>query len=123
MHIEQFSAWHNAPIGTKANGLDGFDTVLKFNSPLHVKHLQNLIDLQKDKTYDYAGRANASEDRFASGECAIFLTSSGYYAHRQEHRQVRLHLGADALLSRRPGRTAELDHRRRFAVGDGRQEA
>ena len=80
VNIEQFSAWHNVPIGTKANGLDGFDTVLNFNSPLHVKHLQNLIDLQKDKTYDYAGRANASENRFASGECAIFLTSSGYYA-------------------------------------------
>jgi sn-glycerol 3-phosphate transport system substrate-binding protein len=67
------------PIGTKANGLDGFDTELKFNSPLHVKHLQNLIDLQKDKTYDYGGRANAGEARFGSGECAIFLTSIGYY--------------------------------------------
>src|SRR6267154_3030586 len=78
-HIEQFSAWHNVAIGTKANGLDGFDTELKFNSPLHVKHLQNLIDLQKDKTYDYGGRANAGEARFGSGECAIFLTSSGYY--------------------------------------------
>ncbi len=61
-------------------GLDGFDTVLKFNSPLHIKHLQNLIDLQKDKTYDYSGRANASESRFGSGECPLFLTSSGYYA-------------------------------------------
>jgi sn-glycerol 3-phosphate transport system substrate-binding protein len=79
-HIEQFSAWHNVAIGTKANGLDGFDTELKFNSPLHVKHLQNLIDLQKDKTYDYSGRGGASESRFGSGECAIFLTSSGYYA-------------------------------------------
>ena len=79
-HIEQFSAWHNVPIGSKANGLDGFDTELKFNSPLHVKHLQNLIDLQKDKTYDYSGRASAGEGRFGSGECAIFLTSSGYYA-------------------------------------------
>src|SRR6201997_5840942 len=27
--IEQFSAWQNVPIGTKANGLDGFDTELK----------------------------------------------------------------------------------------------
>ena len=59
--IEQFSAWHNVPIATKANGLDGFDTELKFNSPLHVKHLQNLVDLQKDKTYDYSGRANAAK--------------------------------------------------------------
>jgi sn-glycerol 3-phosphate transport system substrate-binding protein len=79
-NIEQFSAWHNVPIGTKANGLDGFDTELKFNTPLHVKHLQNLIDLEKDKTYDYSGRASASEGRFSSGECPIFLTSSGFYA-------------------------------------------
>jgi sn-glycerol 3-phosphate transport system substrate-binding protein len=79
-HIEQFSAWHNVPIGTKGNGLDGFDTELKFNSPLHVKHLETLVELQKNKTYDYSGRASASEARFASGECPIFLTSSGYYA-------------------------------------------
>src|SRR5437868_9440485 len=46
-NIEQFSAWHNVPIGTRANGLDGFDTELKFNSPLHVNHLQNPADLQK----------------------------------------------------------------------------
>ena len=79
-HIEQFSAWHNVPIGTKGNGLDGFDTELKFNSPLHIKHLETLIELQKDKTYDYSGRASASEARFSSGECPIFLTSSGFYA-------------------------------------------
>lgn len=81
LNIEQFSAWHNVPIGTKANGLDGFDTELKINSPLHVRHLQNLVDLQKDKTYDYSGRASASEGRFTSGECPIFLTSSGFYAN------------------------------------------
>jgi sn-glycerol 3-phosphate transport system substrate-binding protein len=80
VNIEQFSAWHNVPIGTKANGLDGFDTQLTFNSPLHVKHLQNLVDLQKDKTYDYSGRAAASEGRFTSGECPIFLSSSAFYA-------------------------------------------
>jgi sn-glycerol 3-phosphate transport system substrate-binding protein len=80
-NIEQFSAWHNVPLATKANGLDGFDTELKFNSPLHVKHLQNLVDLQKDKTYDYSGRDSRSEGRFTSGECAIFLTSSGFYGN------------------------------------------
>jgi sn-glycerol 3-phosphate transport system substrate-binding protein len=81
VNIEQFSAWHNLPIGTKANGLDGFDTELKFNSPLHVRHLQHLIDLQKDKTYDYSGRYNAGEGRFTSGECPIFLTSSGFFGN------------------------------------------
>ncbi|MGO4706267.1 sn-glycerol-3-phosphate ABC transporter substrate-binding protein UgpB [Microvirga sp. 2MCAF38] len=79
--IEQFSAWHNLPLSTKANGLDGFDTELKFNSPLHVKHLEKLIELQKDKTYDYSGRSNTGEGRFTSGECAIMLTSSGFYGN------------------------------------------
>ena len=122
-HIEQFSAWHNVPIGTKANGLDGFDTELKFNSPLHVKHLQNLVDLQKDKTYDYSGRANAERRPLRLGRMRDLPDLVGLLRHRQEHRQVRLHLGADALLSRRGRRAAELDHRRRLAVGDGRQEA
>ena len=80
-HIEQLSAWHNVPLSTKANGLDGFDTELKFNSPLHVKHLTNLVELQKDKTFDYAGRTNAGEGRFTSGECPIFLTSSAFYGN------------------------------------------
>lgn len=78
-NIEQLSAWHNVPLSTKANGLDGFDTVLEFNGPLQVKHLEKLIELQKDKTYDYSGRTNSSEGRFTSGECPIFLTSSGFF--------------------------------------------
>jgi sn-glycerol 3-phosphate transport system substrate-binding protein len=81
VNIEQFSAWHNVPIGTKANGMDGFDTELKFNSPLHVRHLETLVNLQKDKTYDYSGRTNAGEGRFTSGECPIFLTSSAFFGN------------------------------------------
>ena len=81
MNVEQLSAWHNTPLATKANGLDGFDTVLNFNGPLHVKHLQNLVDLQKDKTYDYSGRTNTGEGRFTSGECPIFLTSSAFFGN------------------------------------------
>jgi sn-glycerol 3-phosphate transport system substrate-binding protein len=77
--IEQFSAWHNVPIGTKANGLDGFDTVLKFNTPLEAKLLQGLVDLQKDKSFDYSGRTNTGEGRFTSGECPLFMTSSAFY--------------------------------------------
>src|SRR6478752_3636024 len=79
--VEQFSAWHNVPMGTKANGLDGFDTEMKFNSPTHVKLLTDLVALQKDKTYDYSGRGNENEGRFTSGECPIMLTSSGFYGN------------------------------------------
>jgi sn-glycerol 3-phosphate transport system substrate-binding protein len=81
LNIEQFSLWHNVPLSTRANGIDGFDTELRFNSPLHVRHLQNLIDLQKDNTFSYSGRTNTGEGRFTSGECPIFLTSSGFYGN------------------------------------------
>ncbi len=79
--IEQFSAWHNVPIGSKANGLDGFDTVLEFNTPLETKLLENLVELQKDKSYDYSGRTNTGEGRFTSGECPMYMTSSAFYPH------------------------------------------
>ena len=79
VNLEQLSAWHNLPLSTKANGLDGFDTVLEFNGPLQVKHLEALVELQKDKTYDYSGRTNTGEGRFTSGECPIFLTSSAFF--------------------------------------------
>jgi sn-glycerol 3-phosphate transport system substrate-binding protein len=81
VNLEQLSAWHNVPLSTKANGLDGFDTVLDFNGPLQVKHLENLVELQKDKTYDYAGRTNTGEGRFTSGECPIYLTSSAFFGN------------------------------------------
>ncbi len=81
VNVEQMSAWHNVSLSTKANGLDGFDTELRFNNPLLVKHLETLIELQKDKTYDYSGRTNTGEGRFTSGECPIFLTSSGFFGN------------------------------------------
>jgi len=81
VNVEQMSAWHNVPLSTKANGLDGFDTVLNFNGPLHTKHLANLVELEKEKVYSYSGRTNTGEGRFTSGECPIFLTSSGFFGN------------------------------------------
>jgi len=81
-NIENFSAWHNLSLSTKANGLDGFDTELTFNkNPATVRHLDNLVKYQKDRIYDYAGRTNEGEGRFTSGECPLFLTSSAFYGN------------------------------------------
>ena len=81
-NIEQFGAWHNIPLSTKVNGMAGADAVMNFNqSPLFLKHWTNLVELQKDKTYDYSGRTNNGEGRFTSGECPIFLTSSGFFGN------------------------------------------
>jgi sn-glycerol 3-phosphate transport system substrate-binding protein len=81
MHIENFSAWHNVPIGTKENGIAGTDTEFKFNSPLHVRHIAMLGDLSKRGLFTYGGRGNQAEAKFASGECAMLTSSSGAQAN------------------------------------------
>lgn len=75
--IEQFSALHDVPLATKANGFEGMDAELKINSPLHVKHLQTLVDMQKEGLFKYGGRDAAGDALFPSGECAIIHASSG----------------------------------------------
>lgn len=77
---ENFSAIHNVPLATKANGMKGMDAELKINSPLHVKHLQNMITLQKEGVFKYGGRDGRADALFPSGECAIFHGSSGMRA-------------------------------------------
>jgi sn-glycerol 3-phosphate transport system substrate-binding protein len=81
MHVENFSAWHNLPIGTKDNGMAGTDTVFKINSPQHVRHLAMLGDMAKKGLFTYAGRQNQAEAKFASGECAMLTSSSGAQAN------------------------------------------
>jgi sn-glycerol 3-phosphate transport system substrate-binding protein len=76
VHVENFSAWHNVPIGTKQNGMGGFDTVFTFNSPLHVRHIQMLADMAKQGLFVYAGRTNQGDAKFAGGECAMFTGSA-----------------------------------------------
>ncbi len=78
--FENFSAIHNVPLATKANGMDGMDAELKINSPLHVKHVQTLIDMMKEGTFKYGGRDGAGNSLFTSGECAIIHASSGMRA-------------------------------------------
>ena len=80
IHMENFSAWHNLPIGTKANGFGGFDTEFVFNNPTVVKHIQQLADWQKDKIFVYGGRTNKGNTKFSGGECAMYTESSAGYA-------------------------------------------
>jgi sn-glycerol 3-phosphate transport system substrate-binding protein len=76
MQFENFSAYHNQPISTKENGLGGLDAELKLNGPVQVKHLQNLVDWQKTKIFDYGGRGDSSKPKFFSGECGMTVSSA-----------------------------------------------
>ncbi len=123
VNVEQLSAWHNTSLSTKANGLDGFDTVLNFNGPLHTKHLREPgraaegQDLRLFRPHQYRRRP------LHIGRMPDLPDLVGLLRQREGERQVRLDQCADALLPGRAGRAAEFDHRRRIAVGDGRQEA
>jgi sn-glycerol 3-phosphate transport system substrate-binding protein len=77
--IEQLSAWHNIPLATRANGLEGADAELEFNNPIVAKHIRNLTEAQKDKSFDYGGRASEPEGKFVNGECGMIQTSSAAF--------------------------------------------
>jgi sn-glycerol 3-phosphate transport system substrate-binding protein len=77
--IENFSAWHNIAIGTKANGLEGADAVLEFNNPTVVRHVNDLAEAEKDKSFDYGGRTTEPTAKFISGDCGMLQDSSASY--------------------------------------------
>ena len=83
--LESFSAWHNVEFATKRNGLGGMDARLVFNSPLHVRHIENLANMAKQGLFVYKGRRNVPEPAFISGECAMVTTSTGFYGNVKQN--------------------------------------
>jgi len=80
VHLESFSAYHNQPFATKANGFGGLDTELVFNGPVQIAHITKLGEWAKDGKFIYGGRRNEAGASFRSGECALFTESSAGYA-------------------------------------------
>ncbi|MBP9941395.1 MAG: sn-glycerol-3-phosphate ABC transporter substrate-binding protein UgpB [Comamonas sp.] len=79
--LESFSTWHNVEFATHQNGLgkEGYKARMKANSPLHVKHIDNLAVAAKAGEFVYKGRASTAQASFTAGECAMIQTSSGFY--------------------------------------------
>jgi sn-glycerol 3-phosphate transport system substrate-binding protein len=80
VQVENFSAYHNVPLATKVNGMAGIDTELKINSPLHVKHVNQILEWSKDKSFVYGGRRGDPQAKFTTGECGMLTESSAGYA-------------------------------------------
>ena len=79
--LESFSTWHNTLFATQNNGFGGTSARLAFNSPLHVRHIENLANMAKQGLFVYKGRQNVPEASFISGECAMMTTSTGFYGN------------------------------------------
>ncbi|WP_297113366.1 extracellular solute-binding protein, partial [uncultured Devosia sp.] len=76
--LENFSAWHNQPIGTLENGFGGLDSEFVVNGPLQVKHWENLKRWQDEGVFSYGGPGGGADApaKFYTGECAIYMNSS-----------------------------------------------
>jgi len=79
--LENYLAWHDQPIGTQQNGFAGIDTEFVFDESGDLADLlQRIADSQEDGTFQYGGRRGDSLPLFTSGECAMWMNSSAYYA-------------------------------------------
>jgi sn-glycerol 3-phosphate transport system substrate-binding protein len=78
VQLENFSAWHNQPIGTLENGFGGLETELTVNGSLQVRHWENLARWQKEGVFQYGGPVggNDAPPKFYTQECAIYMNSS-----------------------------------------------
>ena len=76
IQLEQYSALHNLAFATKADGFDGLDAELVFNTKAHVKHIERLLEMSKDGSFKYAGRDTAPDPLIVSGEAGISFGSS-----------------------------------------------
>ncbi|MBC7163771.1 MAG: sn-glycerol-3-phosphate ABC transporter substrate-binding protein UgpB [Roseovarius sp.] len=76
--LENFSAWHNIPLGTRENGFAGFDTEFVFNNELVATHWDNLKAWQDAGIFRWGGPGPGPDafPAFYAGECAIVFGSS-----------------------------------------------
>lgn len=77
IQIEAFSAWHNIPYASAANGFESFVVHVLYNNSLVRKHLHALAKWQKQDVFQYGGRGDNATALFTSGHCAMFTQSSG----------------------------------------------
>ncbi|MBA4214906.1 MAG: sn-glycerol-3-phosphate ABC transporter substrate-binding protein UgpB [Polaromonas sp.] len=91
--LESFSAWHNTEFATKGNGMRGIDARLNFNTPLHVRHIENLANMSKTGLFVYKGRGNAADATFVSGECAMATGSSALYGNIKRNSKFAAGIG------------------------------
>jgi sn-glycerol 3-phosphate transport system substrate-binding protein len=78
IQTENLSALHDQPFGTLENGFGGMASEFTFNTPVVVKHWENLKTWSDEGLFQYAGPAGGADakPKFYAQECAIFMGSS-----------------------------------------------
>ena len=95
VHLENLTAWHNEPFADKANGFGGLDSKLNFNTILMVRHIGLLSSWVKSGLFNYYGRKNEGEQKFAAGECGLLTSSSA--SNAELSKRAKFDLGVSPL--------------------------
>lgn len=93
--VENFSAWHNLPMGTEENGFKGTNTIFEFDNDIVKTHMANLQEWQKGNLFKYGGRRGDSLPMFTNGECGMWMNSSAYYGSIKK--QAKFEFGQSML--------------------------
>jgi sn-glycerol 3-phosphate transport system substrate-binding protein len=74
--IENYSAIHNIPFASKANGYESMDCELLINNPQVVKHIERLSNWAKDKRFMYGGQKyQGPKAEFIAQRAAVYIDS------------------------------------------------
>ena len=83
--------------------MKGLDTRLTFNTPVHVRHIENLANMAKQGLFVYKGRGNLADATFVSGECAMMTGSSALYGNIKRNAKFAAGIGALPYYQDVPG--------------------
>ena len=76
IQVENYSAIHDLPFATRANGYEGLDTELVINNPQVVNHLARLKSWMADGRFSYEGQKyQGPQAAFVGGDAAIMMES------------------------------------------------
>lgn len=79
--LENYSAMHDIPFGTLANGYDGLGTEFVYNkSKMLVGQLDRLSRMMNDGVLQLAGQGMSPEQLFTSGKCSTIVASTAAHA-------------------------------------------
>jgi len=74
--VENYSAIHNIPFASKANGYQGLDTELMINNPMVINHIERLKKWADDKRFMYGGQKyQGPKSEFIAQNAAVYIDS------------------------------------------------
>ena len=74
--VENYSAIHNIPFASKANGYEGLDTRLTINNPMVKNHISRLKTWAADKRFMYGGQKyQGPKSEFIAQNAAVYIDS------------------------------------------------